>query len=573
MAAAVASRSPAFSAGGSCADGDIGAQSVFSFEAPRGFDAPPASSSSSFRGRRERRWAPTRRELQKYASLFLRSDRDADGFVDASEAHTICARSMLDQNLLRLAWEHADQDRDGRLSFPEFVVLVHCVTCCLAGLTLPPIERGLPSELLEAVARLEESPEELHAARSSRSASPVSSNSPSASSASRSPSPSPASGAPLSTWDRGAWEGTAAAASSSGPGGLARRTRAPGLSNAAFEDEAEDRSGRGRGRLDRQASFASDASGSASGRSSPRFGASGDHRDRAGSGSPTGRRRVEPDISRLAGQLSAITSADGRLARHAASEVDRLIAELRELRATKEQEEAEVVRSRRESDRLGELRRQLAAQVRDQRRFLSELWLRRREAAAALRSPRREQAQRDEELSFLQQTLNEEEQLLEGIRHTNSAMERSCASLAGELHDLEKRRREAQEKACAEADLMLSDRRRLAMTAPVSRVCGDDGGAGEEAAHLDFHTAGLGSLSYGFAAAAGGGDDAFADDGWGDSGAWASSLVGPSSTSLGAGFAVGVLPASARSVKEANRAPVPSPNWRAATGPAGREGV
>jgi len=53
--------------------------------------------------------------------------------------------------LLSLAWEHADQDKDGRLTLKEFVILVHLVTCTLKGAQLPNAADGLPQELLQAV--------------------------------------------------------------------------------------------------------------------------------------------------------------------------------------------------------------------------------------------------------------------------------------------------------------------------------------------------------------------------------------------------------------------------------------
>eukprot|EP00913_Durusdinium_trenchii_P000333 g304.t1 len=42
------------------------------------------------------RWAPSRRERRKYAGLFLRSDTDQDGFVQAGEAKALMERSGLE---------------------------------------------------------------------------------------------------------------------------------------------------------------------------------------------------------------------------------------------------------------------------------------------------------------------------------------------------------------------------------------------------------------------------------------------------------------------------------------------
>ena len=47
-------------------------------------------------GLNPRRWAPSRRERRKYAGLFLRSDTDQDGFVQAGEAKALMERSGLE---------------------------------------------------------------------------------------------------------------------------------------------------------------------------------------------------------------------------------------------------------------------------------------------------------------------------------------------------------------------------------------------------------------------------------------------------------------------------------------------
>eukprot|EP00747_Dinoflagellata_sp_TGD_P091801 gnl/TRDRNA2_/TRDRNA2_165190_c0_seq2.p1 gnl/TRDRNA2_/TRDRNA2_165190_c0~~gnl/TRDRNA2_/TRDRNA2_165190_c0_seq2.p1 ORF type:complete len:862 (-),score=165.77 gnl/TRDRNA2_/TRDRNA2_165190_c0_seq2:154-2529(-) len=118
-----------------------------------------------------RGWAPSQREKRKYGSLFLRWDWNRDGFVEASEVKTLLERSRLDRETLELAWEHADRDRDGRLTFPEFIALMHLVTCVLRGASLPGMVEGLPSELVAAITGPLETPEELDGQRS-RSTSP-----------------------------------------------------------------------------------------------------------------------------------------------------------------------------------------------------------------------------------------------------------------------------------------------------------------------------------------------------------------------------------------------------------------
>jgi len=151
--------------------------------------ARQASRSPSSRQLGQSQWVPSQREKRKYSTLFLRTDWNRDGFVEALDAKTLLERSKLDRNTLSIAWEHADQDRDGRLTFPEFVVLVHLITCAKNGSMLPGLHEGLPRELQSAILSLE-SPEEL-AAQRSRSPSPMPSGAASPTEF-RSMSPSPA---------------------------------------------------------------------------------------------------------------------------------------------------------------------------------------------------------------------------------------------------------------------------------------------------------------------------------------------------------------------------------------------
>ena len=101
------------------------------------------------------RWAPSRREKRKYASLFKRTDWDQDGFVQGNEASELLERSGLERSSLGRAWELADQDCDGKLDFSEFVCLVHLVTCALRGQRIPGPGEGLPHQLALSLASLE----------------------------------------------------------------------------------------------------------------------------------------------------------------------------------------------------------------------------------------------------------------------------------------------------------------------------------------------------------------------------------------------------------------------------------
>ncbi|CAK9081854.1 unnamed protein product [Durusdinium trenchii] len=122
------------------------------------------------------RWAPSRRERRKYAGLFLRSDTDQDGFVQAGEAKALMERSGLEEGMLRQIWDLADaRTQDGQLDFVEFVCMVHLVSCVLRG--CGPLGPQLAPQLQQALATLEpleQLAQEREESRSrSRSASPA----------------------------------------------------------------------------------------------------------------------------------------------------------------------------------------------------------------------------------------------------------------------------------------------------------------------------------------------------------------------------------------------------------------
>jgi len=133
---------------------------------PRGRSASPRTFTMD-------RWAPSRREKRKYASLFKRTDWDQDGFVQGGEAWQLLERSRLDPQTMQQIFDLADsRSQDGKLDFREFVCMVHLVTCLLRGAQLNP--QGV-EQLQQAVMQLE--PLDLLAsereASRSRSASPV----------------------------------------------------------------------------------------------------------------------------------------------------------------------------------------------------------------------------------------------------------------------------------------------------------------------------------------------------------------------------------------------------------------
>lgn len=135
-------------------------------EAPRStyFGSPDVKASpsgSSSWGVVTPRWALTQSDSQHYAQLFLEADDDGDGFVEGPQAKALFERSGLPPTTLAIAWEHADADGDGRLSFHEFLVMLHLITCCRNGCPMPPLEEGLPPELSAVLSESLGSPREL----------------------------------------------------------------------------------------------------------------------------------------------------------------------------------------------------------------------------------------------------------------------------------------------------------------------------------------------------------------------------------------------------------------------------
>jgi len=84
-------------------------------------------------------------------------------------------RAKLDKTTLYTAWELSDRTGQShplsRLAFPEFLALMHFVTCVKRGGVLPRVQDGCPQELQQCLATLER-PEDLEAQRS-RSPSPT----------------------------------------------------------------------------------------------------------------------------------------------------------------------------------------------------------------------------------------------------------------------------------------------------------------------------------------------------------------------------------------------------------------
>lgn len=119
---------------------------------------------------------PNARDLRKYARLFMRTDRDADGFLTADEATSVFSKSGLASDLLARIWELTDSNRNGVFSFAQFVAAMHFISQAMQTLQAP---MSMPNELMVFLGSLHDKPADLAAQGSSRSASAMRSRSPS----------------------------------------------------------------------------------------------------------------------------------------------------------------------------------------------------------------------------------------------------------------------------------------------------------------------------------------------------------------------------------------------------------
>ena len=121
----------------------------------------------------------TRREMKKYALVFLKLDRNSDGYVDGDDARTLMLRSAMENDVLARIWELADSDNDGRLSWPEFLVAMHLVSRARKNEVVPEV---LPPHVNRILTHPIDRPEVLaaEATNESTSRSPIRVNLPAA---------------------------------------------------------------------------------------------------------------------------------------------------------------------------------------------------------------------------------------------------------------------------------------------------------------------------------------------------------------------------------------------------------
>eukprot|EP00927_Polykrikos_kofoidii_P056308 TRINITY_DN50460_c0_g1_i1.p1 TRINITY_DN50460_c0_g1~~TRINITY_DN50460_c0_g1_i1.p1 ORF type:complete len:636 (-),score=84.86 TRINITY_DN50460_c0_g1_i1:59-1735(-) len=395
------------------------------------------------------------------------TDRNSDGFVEGAEAHSVCLRSNLPEEVLRVAWECADADRDGRLTFHEFVVLMHIVSCRVEGLDLPQGGRGtalgVPTELREALTRLVESPKELHAGRSRSASSQGSACTSGANSPYTSRPSSPVRSTPKphipvaetvkgsrdtlqrseSEWRHGRDDGnTMSRQQLSQQQSMAKPVMCsfsiPSRKDLNIRVPEDDMTG-----------SASASGGSSTGQSSPRFGS---HRQRK----EVTEALPQPSLPEVRRHLVAILDADRMLSRHLRLEADNLERKVQQIRETCNKVEPEARCGRDDGKRLADLERNLERQLADARRRLLQL----REECCHMgdcRMHRHERTHYEETLEYLRQTLWEEERMLEDLRSSNIHLEKSCRDLQDDMGDFQKQRKEILEQSSAESDLLRAE--------------------------------------------------------------------------------------------------------------------
>lgn len=387
-------------------------------------------------------WAPSQREKRKYASLFLRTDVDRDGFVEAGEAKALCERSGLDGGELSVVWSHADQDRDGRLNFQEFVALVHMITCRTRGMQLPSHEEGPHPHLAASISALTESAEHLHAQRS---------RSPSARSLASSRSVSPAPGGHDGVGD---WSSTYQDGASAGRGTHSQYLQAGQASKRGAGNS------RDAGALSIETSeegLEPGAAGWGSGAAlstppsspySPRFGGERDY----GEAGPSGK----ADMDAVRRHLGGVLEADRIIRAHVQREAGVLEERLLKARAACEKVRPNARREREEGRRLGDMSVQLEQQLADAKHRLADI----QGKCRLVRSRQNDAEQAQEARCFVQRALEEESRLLEETQRSNRYLQQSCDNLAQDMASFSSTREQLRQQLASEMELLQRDRRR-----------------------------------------------------------------------------------------------------------------
>lgn len=454
-----------------------------------GAPAPPPSSApglpASRRGRSPARGSeqdgvPSPRDLRKYARLFERATAGR-ARLDAGTARDLFGRSGLSTGVLARAWDISDADRDGHLSWSEFVVAMHLIRAARKGREPP---QALPMELVAFVAGL--GPSDFYARQASRS--PRASSAvgsaifDSAPATPRSHSPAAAGGSETAAPQGGmllaqppsAFDDAARHPASRE---LAPRKMAPDLAAAAAEDAGSkawadsDFEGppsppppppRSRRWEDDPVTPSPNASAEESDeqRASPDFG--GRRRRRKSSGADW--KSSCDDWSAGVGfpradaqpveHLEVLIEAEKRLVHQLQADTDELNEDLERLEEACRWEEKEAAREQSESGRIASERRYLQEQLEASHLQLRALKAERQELHVESILLRRDQGHYGSELAFLQRLLDEGAKDMEALHESIAYLEQSNQSLTSHTRSLEEARKEVQRQAQAERELL-----------------------------------------------------------------------------------------------------------------------
>lgn len=436
--------------------------------------------------------SPTVRERRKYASLFLKKD-GGTSFVDGAAARELMQRSGLDTSLLANVWDLADADRDGRLTFPEFVVMMHLTSRLKYGQPLPGPE-GLPPEL-KAVCTGLAPPEEL-AAQRSRSPSPMSGTETGRSSPRGSqqspvqqppmpmplpmPSTSPAF-SPLQDPAPPLQQGTSPDFSLAGT--TSQMTPSPDFSPAGAASQvmpisSQFESAFGQERMpskeieprkdsiERPPSAFKDLASRLDSEQRQR------HRphefpreeDRVVQASrhayETGRKPIDSEDT--VEHLEALIFADQRIVKRLRRDVDAISDEIARLDDLCEREDREARREKVDGQKLDVQRQQLEQQLLAMKQQLLSMKEEHHQAHLEHIGLRRDRDHYRQEAQFLEKALEEDQQNINAVRQANEYLEKSLESINKHCAELEQVRKEALEQVNVEKEQMRREERDIA---------------------------------------------------------------------------------------------------------------
>jgi len=442
----------------------------------QGMGAPPGTSNGDSRDRgrspvRSDRLMPTPRDLRKYGRLFLTQLVGRGPNLPADNARELFGQTALPGDVLAQIWDVSDADRDGMLSWPEFVVAMHMIRRARAG---QQIQQQIPVDLRNLVSGL--GPAEQYAAQASRSPRRMDMSSASSLFDANSAPPSRSGSRPLDIADlpeppASSWGTDLGPSASSPPGHSSDKMPAwdaPGSTadandvfSAAFAEPPDagrsSKSSRKKGSksdppqltaFDTQDSISPTSRGG--GGLSPDFGA----RQKLGGGSSLLAGIGAADSAPPVEHLEALIEAEKRLVQMLRADTDELDHELARLDESCRREEKEVAGERGEHDRIGQERLHLEQQLEASRRQLRELKGEHEGLHLESILLRRDRGHYGNEVAFLQRLFDEGTLDASALQQSIEYLEQSNQSLSAHTQSLEEARREILAQVRLEKELL-----------------------------------------------------------------------------------------------------------------------